>query len=65
MFKVTPSRHSMDDLSGGVAVTWAVICTSELHSNDDLSVCRVIVLQQDWASAKPINRTLRTWYRDG
>ncbi len=52
----------MDDLSGGVAVTWAVICTPELHSNNDLSGCRVIVLQQDWASAKPINRTLCTWY---
>jgi hypothetical protein len=31
----------MDDLSGGVAVTWALICTPELHSNDDLSRCRM------------------------
>ncbi len=62
MFEVTLLRHSMDNLSGGVAVTRAVIRTPELHSNDNLSGCRVIVLQQDWASAKPINRTLRTWY---
>ncbi len=54
----------MDDLSGGVAVTRAVICTLELHSNDNLSGCRVIVLQQEWALAKPINRTLRTWYQE-
>jgi hypothetical protein len=31
----------MDNLSGGVAVTRAVICTLELHSNNDLSGCRV------------------------
>jgi hypothetical protein len=31
----------MDDLSGGVAVTRAVIPTPELHSNDNLSRCRV------------------------
>ncbi len=62
MFEVTLSRHSMDDLSGGMAVTRAVIRTPELHSNDDLYGCRVIVLRQEWASAKPINRTLRTWY---
>jgi hypothetical protein len=62
LFEVTLSRHSMDDLSGGVAVTLVVIRTPELHSNNDLSGCRVIVLQQDWALAKPINRTLRTWY---
>ncbi len=41
MFEVTPSGHSMDDLSGGVAVAMAVIRTPELHSNDNLSGCRV------------------------
>jgi hypothetical protein len=31
----------MDDLSGGMAVTRAVIRAPELHSNDNLSGCRV------------------------
>jgi hypothetical protein len=31
----------MDDLLGGMAVTWAVIRTPELHSNNNLSGCRV------------------------
>jgi hypothetical protein len=41
LFEVTLLRHSMDDLSGGVAVALAVIRTPELHSNNDLSGCRV------------------------
>jgi hypothetical protein len=31
----------MDDLSGGMVVARVVIRTPELHSNDDLSGCRV------------------------
>ena len=31
----------MDNLSGGVAVAWAVIRTPELHSNNNLYGCRV------------------------